>query len=286
MKDAHTQNDTIAMTDTNQETFLNAEWLANISHELRSPLTAIQGYTHALLHYGPRISQQEQTEFLQIIQESCQTMNTALDYLLDIAQLEAGTIKPHLTSIHLLQLIQSILSFFQQKSTHHLSLHRQPIVDVDNQPSEEITKANQTAFIIQADRMLLQKVLFHLFDNALKYAPENTNIDIILSKWETLPSTPPQAYLFVEDPHQPYFKICIQDQGIAISCNEQRRIFERFYRCNTDLNRSVTGLGIGLTICKYIVKLHHGAIWVENNADHGNTFCILLPANLQKTVIE
>ncbi|MBV9615240.1 MAG: sensor histidine kinase [Ktedonobacteraceae bacterium] len=147
--------------------------------------------------------------------------------------------------------------------------------------------------LLQADRRLLREALDHLLENAVLYSPEGGRIDVGLRTKEA-----DEVYLLsqklaqtsvahrrsvvfpsLESEYQPMVEIWIQDHGIGIAAPHLEQIFQRFYRVDTSLTREVNGLGIGLAICKQVVELHGGLLWVESEVGRGSTFHVLLPMN-------
>ena len=255
---------------------LNAEWLASLSHELRGPLTAIQGYTSMLLRHKDRISSEERQEFLQAISEGSGRMAAVLDRFLDIANLEAGTIQLHSQLVDMNQLVRDVFLTTQQEwPDKNLSL-------TFKQESNPTLPPGQHGFVINADILLMRKMLIQLLDNAQKYSTARTPIEVTLSctslrqSYTHIPARIRAQLLTGED--QRLVELSIRDHGIGIPIADHERIFERFERVNMQLTREVTGLGLGLTLCKYIVALHHGAIWVESTPGEGSTFHVLFPA--------
>jgi signal transduction histidine kinase len=254
---------------------LNPEWLASLSHELRSPLTAIQGYASMLLRHNERISSEEREEFLLAISQSSSRLADVLDRFLDVANLEAGMIQPYPLPIDMGQLVQEALLTRQQACpNNNVSLTIQ-------QQCDPALPLRQHPFVINADSSLIHKMLIQLLDNAQKYSAAHAPIEVTLS----CPSlaqrrmhVPPRicAQLPVHD--QQLVELSVQDHGIGIPLADQERIFERFERVNMQLTREVSGLGLGLTMCKYIVALHDGVIWVESTPGEGSTFHVLFPA--------
>jgi signal transduction histidine kinase len=254
---------------------LNPEWLASLSHELRSPLTAIQGYANMLLRHNERISPEERLEFLQAIYKSSNRMAGVLDRFLDIAKLEAGMIQLHLLPIDMGQLVQEVLVAEQQECPdNNVSL-------TFKQESDRSLPLDQHQFIINADSSLIHKMLTQLLDNAQKYSAACTPIEVTLlctSLSQRCVHVPPRIRAQLPEQNQWLVELCIQDHGIGIPIADQERIFERFERVDMQLTREVSGLGLGLTMCKYIVALHNGAIWVESTPGEGSTFHVLFPA--------
>jgi signal transduction histidine kinase len=255
---------------------LNAEWLASLSHELRGPLTAIQGYASMLLRHQDRISSEERQEFLQAISKGSGRMASVLDRFLDIANLEAGTIQLHPQPVDMKQLVRDVLLATQQEyPDKNLSL-------TFKQESNPTSPLDPHGFVINADILLIRKMFTQLLDNAQKYSNARTPIEVTLSctslseRYMQIPSRIRAQLPGGED--QRLVELSIRDHGIGIPIADHERIFERFERVDMQLTREVTGLGLGLTMCKYIVSLHHGAIWVESTPGEGSTFHVLFPA--------
>lgn len=255
---------------------LNPEWLASLSHELRSPLTAIQGYASMLLRHHERITPEERQEFLQAISQSSNRMASVLDRFLDIANLEAGVIKLHSQPIDISQLVQEVFLAEQQEYPNNkVSL-------TINQESNPTLPPDQHQFIINADATLIHKMLVQLMDNAQKYSDARTPIEVTLSSTslnQKRMQIPPRIREQLPEEDQQFVELSIQDQGIGIPITDHERIFERFERVDMQLTRQVSGLGLGLTMCKYIVALHNGVIWVESIPGEGSTFYVLFPCN-------
>jgi signal transduction histidine kinase len=254
---------------------LNPEWLASLSHELRSPLTAIQGYASMLLRHNERISSEERQEFLQAISQSSIRLAGVLDRFLDVANLEAGLIQIHPLPIDMGQLVQEVLLARQQEYlNNNVSL-------TIKQQSDPTVLPDQHQFVINADSSLIHKMLVQLLDNAHKYSAAHTPTEVTLSGTSLSQSRmhiPPRMRAQLPVQAQRLVELSVQDHGIGIPLADQERIFERFERVNMQLTREVPGLGLGLTMCKYIVALHHGVIWVESTPGEGSTFHVLFPA--------
>jgi signal transduction histidine kinase len=145
--------------------------------------------------------------------------------------------------------------------------------------------------LIWADRQRIHEVLNHLLENAILYAPLGCPVDIVvrplqLSSERQQFITPVHPTLLdgQRSPMHPAeqqdfsgFEICICDHGIGIANEHLEHIFERFYRIDTRLVREVNGLGVGLTICKSIIEMHGGHIWVESQVGQGSTFHLWFP---------
>jgi signal transduction histidine kinase len=274
---------------------LSTEILANMSHELRGPLTSIKGYAATLRRHEQRLSSEERHAFLQAIEDASDRLALLMDRFFELAQLEAGTL-PFLPE--LVSLVSLVKDAMQTAQEHAQANQPQDVPEVpERRPFtlhlEHIANLSASEEpLIWADRQRIHEVLNHLLENAILYAPGDSTVDIILrplqlsSERQKFP-TPIHPTLLdgQRSPTRPAeqqdisgFEICICDHGIGIPDEHLEHIFERFYRIDTRLVREVNGLGVGLTICKYIVEMHGGQIWVESQVGQGSTFHLWFPA--------
>jgi signal transduction histidine kinase len=274
---------------------LSTEILANMSHELRGPLTSIKGYAATLRRHEQRLSPEERHTFLQAIENASDRLAVLLDRFFELSQLEAGTLPFLPEPISLVSLVQEAIQTVQEHVQANqlqdapealeqspFTLHLEQIATLP--PSEEP--------LIWADRQRVHEVLIHLLENAMLYSHQGSIVDIVLRPLQLSSErqkfrTPIHPMLLdgYRSPTRPAeqqdfsgFEICLSDQGIGIPDEHLERIFERFYRIDTRLVREVSGLGVGLTICKYIVEMHGGQIWVESQIGQGTTFHLWFPA--------
>jgi signal transduction histidine kinase len=157
---------------------------------------------------------------------------------------------------------------------------------------QEYSARPDDGLIVQGDRRLLRNLLDHLLENATQYSPAHSKIEVGLRSIQQ-----PHALAALEQQlqqekttlsvlpanHQkhdvPLVEIWVKDTGSGISPEHLHHIFDRFYRVDMSLVRDVNGLGLGLSICKSIVELHRGTIWVESEPGKGSVFHVLLPQN-------
>ncbi|HJT55962.1 MAG TPA: ATP-binding protein [Ktedonobacteraceae bacterium] len=234
---------------------LNSELLATVGHELRGPLASIKGYTATLLRHERRLSREERHDFLVAIATASDRLERIVDRLLKVSQFEAGTLTLERAPVDLAHLLREAIMAAEQYTVQHVAghftfgLHLSMATNIsanDEQP-------------VMADPRLLREVLDNLLENAVHYSPQGGAIDVIARPLE-------QAV-----------EICVCDHGLGIPSEHLNRIFECFYRLDTRLIREVNGLGLGLTICKYIVELHGGVIWAESCPSGGSAFHVRLP---------
>lgn len=291
----------IAYTESVREMeLLKAELLATISHELRSPLASIKGYTATLLRHERRISAQERHEFLLAIQQGSDRLQFIVERFLHMSQLETESVKvsPHL--IDLARLLQEAIGAAQARVLRQEPASftfRMHVQDADGRPADR-------APLVRADPRLLREVLDHLLENAVSYSPEGGVIEVILRPVpaSSLPgerldqtgaaeSAPLGKEGIAQADHlgterqraAEMVEIRVRDRGMGIASEHLDRIFERFYRVDTALTRSVGGLGLGLAISRKIIELHGGSIWAESWPGGGSAFCVHLPISQEET---
>jgi len=220
---------------------LQDDFVSTISHELRTPLGFIKGYSTSLLRSDTVWDDDTQREFLNIIDEEADRLTRLIEDMLESARLQSKTLQFKFSPIRIDALVRDVAT---RINVHHPELK----VTFDFQPLPPI----------RGDGTRLSQVFENLFSNAVKYAP-NSEITIGMS------ATPENVH------------ITFIDKGEGIPEDYLPFIFERFYRVPGE--RTVTGTGLGLYICKQIIMAHHGNIWVESALGEGTTFIIELPVN-------
>jgi signal transduction histidine kinase len=275
-------------------TTLVAELLATMSHELRTPLASIKAYTATLLHPRRRISHAERGAFLLAIERASDHLEDVIDHLLEMASLETGALTLELSSVNLTQFIRETISAVEHRAAAEQVVAAQRL---RFRFEDRLCVAGDEAFI-EADRHLLREVLDQLLENAITYSPEGGTIDVMLRTVSTpvraeleRSDLPPQAgdglgSQTVPTPlglpgEQEWVEFGVRDEGIGMAVEHLALVFDPFYRVDTRLARDVNGLGLGLAICKRIVELHGGAIWVESTVGAGSTFHVRLPRGRQ-----
>ena len=222
---------------------LKSDFIHTVSHDLRSPLTAILGYTELVERTGPL--NENQREFLHRLQGSVQHITALINDLLDLGRLEAG-FDTRREPIQLEGVLKYTLDMFEGQ-VKKKSIKLSSDIAANLQP-------------LRANPIRIRQMLDNLVGNAIKYTPNEGSIFIKMSMQEN------QIVLRVED------------TGPGISPEEQNRVFEKFYRA-TNAPDGVTGSGLGLAIVKSIVDSHQGRVWVESTLGKGSTFVVLLPAH-------
>lgn len=219
------------------------EFVANVSHELQSPLTSMQGFAR-LLGSGT-LTEKEQKEYLTVLSEETTRLSSLTKQLLTLASLDQESELRKKEPVQLAeqwrQLIQMTeWSWREKELTINLEL-----ADIN----------------YSGDAELLYQVWSNLLNNAIKFTPKSGNIQVRLYEETT--------NVFVE----------VWNSGAGISKEDMAKIFERFYKASQSRTREEGSSGLGLSICKKIITLHHGEITVESNTEKGTTFKVKLPKN-------
>jgi len=233
------------ITDLRKLERVRRDFVANVSHEFKTPLTAIQGFAETLLA-GAIDDPQNRIRFLQIILEHSRRLARLTDDLLELSKMDADRIDLEVDRLSVSQFVQSCL-----ETTQRTAAEKNLRVSVNLQGSVPD---------IAADRRRLAEVLQNLLDNAVQYTPSGGRIVVSASS----------------DGEEVTFTV--SDTGIGIPKVDQPRIFERFYRVDVARSREVGGTGLGLSIAKHLVEAHGGRIWVESEVGQGSKFHFTVPA--------
>jgi two-component system phosphate regulon sensor histidine kinase PhoR len=220
------------------------DFVANVSHEFKTPLTAIQGFTETLLS-GALEDKKNSRRFLNIICENAMRLVRLTDDLLELAQIEAGKLELQREPVALSGVIGPCFETTRLKADQ-----KNLILEADY--SSELP-------VVNGDATCLQQVLQNLLDNAVRYAPPGSRI------------------LVKAAVQGPDIEISVSDNGPGIPKTEQERIFERFYRADSARSREAGGTGLGLSIAKHLVEAHGGRIRVQSEVGLGSTFYVSLP---------
>jgi two-component system, OmpR family, phosphate regulon sensor histidine kinase PhoR len=226
---------------------MGKDFVANASHELRTPITIIRGFAETLQDL-PKISPEMLSDITEKIVRNCQRMDTLVKNLLTLADIE-NLPKTRFKPCDLLSLIDNC---------RHLLLSVYPEAQFSIEKKED-------SLIIRADADLLELALMNLFDNAAKYSTPPAQISV-------------QIQRLAEE-----VKIVISDRGIGIPASDLEHIFERFYTVDKAHSRRLGGAGLGLSIVKTIIEKHEGSISVISHLGIGTTFTLLLPVGNLKS---
>ncbi len=222
---------------------LKSEFVFTVSHDLRTPLTAVQGYIDLLPRAGELTPQQQ--EFLKKAQDSLTYITALIGDLLEIGRIEAGY-DTEMAPCQMDSLIQEVCeALYPQIQQAGLQLRWQ--------------RPAQTLWV-QGNARRLRQVLENLLSNAIKYTPPGGWIEVTAHREEN------------------HILVSVRDTGYGIPPEAQSRLFERFYRVRMPETEHIPGIGLGLAIVKSIIEKHKGRIWVESTPGQGSTFSFILPA--------
>jgi two-component system, OmpR family, phosphate regulon sensor histidine kinase PhoR len=228
---------------------VRTDFVANVSHELKSPLGAILGYVETIMD-EPHLENETRKKYLEVVYKNGIQLDAIIDDLLILSQLESDK-KLLVSRFKPGKLILDIIELFAEK------IKGQKLIIVND-------LIDQTIEMV-ADKGKIQRLMINLLDNAIKYSKLNGQIDLSL----------------VKDNDQIVF--VVKDNGIGIPIMEQERIFERFYRVDKARSNNIQGTGLGLSIVKHIVDLHSGSITFTSKRNVGSTFTVSIPENLTES---
>jgi signal transduction histidine kinase len=224
---------------------LRRELVANVSHDLRTPLATIQGYIETILIKADSLSEDERKKYTQTIFNSTERLKNLVSELFELSKLEARETKPSPEPFSLAELVQDI----QQKNT----------VIAEQKNIELNVNFPFNLPMVYADIGMMEKVIQNLLDNAIKFTSENGKVLVKLS---------PQADEILFE---------IQDTGHGISKNDLPNIFDRYQRNQRSVKKENEGLGLGLAIVKRILEVHNMEIKVQSTEGTGTGFSFKIP---------
>ncbi|CAM3405022.1 MULTISPECIES: two-component system histidine kinase PnpS [Saccharibacillus] len=228
---------------------MRSEFVANVSHELKTPVAAVQGFAETLLAGGVK-DEETARSFLKIIYDEGDRLNRLIGDILDLSKIESRRIQLDYAPVHVLTLFESVSKVLEGAAEHKR-------IEIRLNVPEEL--------FIEADEDRLRQIFINLVGNGVSYTPEGGRIVIKVEEF---------ADGEYEDER---VRFSIADNGIGIPKKDLPRIFERFYRVDKARSRSSGGTGLGLSIVKHLVELHRGSISVESELGVGSTFSVELP---------
>ncbi|MCW9707540.1 sensor histidine kinase [Fodinibius salsisoli] len=224
---------------------LRRELIANVSHDLRSPLASIQGYVETILLKEPSLDPAKREKYLNIILQNTTMLRQLVEELFELSKLDTKQVDPQLEPFSIADLLQDVsLKFEQQAEQKGITLKAQ---------------APNSLPIVEGDISLIERVLSNLIENAIQYTPEGGRIEVRLH------------------PDHEQVGIAVVDNGPGITEEDLPHIFDRFYRAEKSRSKKEGGTGLGLAIAKKILELHGQQIFVKNREEAGTIFYFYLP---------
>jgi len=236
------------MTQQRKLERLRRDFVANASHELRTPLSMIKGYVETLVDGHQTMPVEERDRFLKTIQRHSDRLHDIIQDLLTLSRLESATPGVNFEPIELAPLLEAFGDEYRRRpngAAHTISVTAQPAVGT-----------------IHADPVKLSQVFGNLIENALKYTPKGSHIELRARVLET-----------------GEIEVAVRDNGPGIPAEDLPHIFERFYRVDKGRSRETGGTGLGLSIVKHIVQMHGGLVWAESEAGQGTSILMRFPRN-------
>ena len=227
---------------------MRSHFVASVSHELKTPLTAIRMFAETLA-MGRAVDERTRSEYLQTVVNESERLSRLVDNVLDFSRIEKGSKIYRRQRVSLAETVRAAATAMQYPLSQHGFVLNVAIED--------------SIPTVLADPDALEQAVLNLLANAMKYSGDAREIDLRLMHSET------EAV------------IKVVDRGIGIAEEDQSRIFEKFYRVRSPESDRVAGTGLGLTLATHIVKAHGGRLLVSSKLGHGSTFSICLPLEAQ-----
>ena len=232
------------ITSLKQLEKLKTDFVANASHELRTPVASIKGFAETLL-VGALEDKDVAERFIAIIHKEAERMSKLINDLLDLSRLEIKNLEIKKSLVNVEKLVEESVSYLAEQA-------RKKNIKIEIKTEKQLPQ-------IYANREMLKRAFLNLIDNGIKYTPQGGSINITA---------------FSQDG---YVIIKFADTGIGIPQEDLPRIFERFYRVDKARSNKFKGTGLGLSIVKHIIEQHQGAVEVESEVGKGTTFIVKLP---------
>ena len=224
---------------------MRSDFVATVSHELRTPLAAIYGAAITLRRADLELGAEMRTRLLEVVAEESDRLAQIVNDVLLASHLDSGQLQLNIQTLDAAKLTENVVESARAHLPEGVTL------------SVEVAKRLPP---VAADEQQLRQVLVNLVENAVKYSPEGGPVQVSLARddrcvrWE------------------------VTDEGLGIPPSERRRIFEKFFRLDPNMTRGIGGTGLGLYICRELVRRLDGRIWVEANGAKGSKFVVELPA--------
>ena len=219
---------------------LRRELIANVSHDLRTPLASIQGYIETILMKEEQLSAEQRRDYLNVILRDSENLNRMVHELFDLSKLEAQQITLNNELFSISELVQDATIKFKEKA-------REVKVELT-------TTHEKDAMMINGDIGLLERALGNLIDNAIDYTPEGGTVHVSVAANDEV------------------LRLSVQDSGVGIAEKDIPHVFDRYYRGGKKKTRRSTSTGLGLAIAQKIVELHDSKIAVVSKENQGSEF--------------
>ncbi|OAB32018.1 PAS domain-containing sensor histidine kinase [Paenibacillus macquariensis subsp. defensor] len=227
---------------------MRSEFVANVSHELKTPIAAVKGFAETLLGGGVT-DEKTARSFLQIIYDESERLNRLISDILDLSKIESKRIPMDYSPVHL-------SSFFISVRETIDTMAKKKRISLQMEVPDEL--------FIEADEDKLKQIFINLLSNAINYTQEGGRVKVIVHHLE-------------HDQGEDRIQFTVSDTGLGIPKKDLPRIFERFYRVDKARSRVSGGTGLGLSIVKHLVDMHNGQLSVDSELNIGSSFTVELP---------
>jgi signal transduction histidine kinase len=225
---------------------MRTEFVSTVSHELRTPLAAIYGAAMTLRRSDVALDEGQRATLLDVVSGEADRLARTVNDILWASRLDTDSLHVEIQNCDPLTLVQDVL---QAQEVHLDRSHELVLEAADGLP------------LVSGDPDKVGRVLINLVDNAIKYSPDGGRVTVSVVAAGA------------------HVRFSVSDQGLGIPPGEQRRVFEKFYRLDPQMNRGVGGTGLGLYICRELVRRMDGRVWVDSDGvGRGSTFSVELPA--------
>jgi signal transduction histidine kinase/HAMP domain-containing protein len=249
-----------------------SEFLVNMSHELKTPLNAIIGFSEAMISgvYGP--INEKHRGYLNDIFQSGKRLLELINNILDLSRVESGSMSYELSEFSLRELITSSIAMFRERTVKHN-------IKVEYAVDEGLN-------IIAADRKKLKQIMSNLISNAVKFTPDGGSVHIFARRVQSEENPPESPFVKVGLSEIPpltkggeggFIEISVADTGIGMDEKEMKLLFKPFQQLESPLQKRYEGTGLGLYLTKKLIELHGGRIWVGSEKGRGSKFTFLIP---------
>jgi signal transduction histidine kinase len=233
-----------------------SQFVSSAAHELKNPLTSIKGYSDLLIGGAVGSVSDGQARFLTTIRSNADRMSTLVSDLQDISRIEAGQLRLQFSAVSFVELSNEVVRALRKQIEEKEQSLEIQIADVERLP------------LVWGDNTRLIQIMTNLLSNAHKYTPQGGRLaiqaELANNQWDHYGSN-----LVIH--------VCVADTGIGIGLEDQKKIFQQFFRSENPEVREATGTGLGLSITRRLVELQGGKIWFESELDVGTTFHFTIP---------
>ncbi len=238
-----------AMMEADAANRAKSDFLANMSHELRTPLNSIIGFSGLLLESKIWALTDKQKRYVDNIAGAGEHLLALINDILDLSKIEAGKMELEIGKFNLKELIEGCIALFKEKSIRH-NIIVDYVLEIDGD--------------IVADEQKIRQVLLNLLSNAFKFTPDRGSVYVYARKAQ-------------DEGAGRYIEISVVDSGIGISEEDKEKLFKPFQQLDSSVSKKHQGTGLGLSLCRKIIELHGGKIWVESEKEKGSRFIFIIP---------